>query len=90
MILGDPRLKKVLLFLEIHHFAHPREGILYAWILLRQTELHQTTIADIFDVFPEDRRIQTEHSAGHGIVGVSAFQLYATADQVDDFLLESL
>lgn len=40
LVFDDAGLEEVFLFLQIHNFTHPWEGVVGRWILLRQTDLY--------------------------------------------------
>lgn len=53
LVLRDARLEEILFLLKVENFAHPRERVLGAGILLRKTNLVATTIGDVLEVLLE-------------------------------------
>src|SRR5690606_30479208 len=69
LILNHPRLKEVLLLLEVHDLAHPRERVGGARVLFLQSNLRQAAVGDELEVVLHHGGIHTEHAAGHGVAG---------------------
>lgn len=87
LILDYASLKEVLLFLQVHDLAHPRERVSRAWVLFLQTDLRQATVSDELEVVLHHRRVHAQHAARHGVAGVFDFQLGALQDHLRSFFL---
>lgn len=89
LVLSNPRLKEVLLFLQVDHLAHPREGVVHAGVELVQANLLHAAVGDEAQVFLEHAGVQTQHAARHGVFGVSVFQFHRVLEQFGDLGLEA-
>ena len=90
LILSHSRLKKVFLFLEIDQLTHPRKRIVGAGVEWIETDLLAAAVGDEAQIFLELRRIQSEHAAGHGVFGITIFELDAALHERADFVAEFL
>src|SRR5476649_1926908 len=87
LILNNPRLKEILLFLQVHDLAHPRERVSRPWILFLQTNLAQATVSDELQVVLHHSRVHAQYAARHGVAGVFDFQLSALQDHLRSLFL---
>lgn len=81
-ILNNPRLKEILLFLQVHDLAHPRERVGRLWTLFLQANLAQAAVSDEIQIVLHNRCVHAEYAAGHGVAGVFDFQLGALLDHL--------
>ena len=88
LIFRHPRLKEILLLLEINKLRHPRKRIGRTGIQYIQPDLLRPTIGHKPQVLLEHRRIQPQHAARHGVFGVGVFQFDALPEDGVDFFLE--
>lgn len=65
LILGHARFEEVLLFAQVHDFAHPGEGVLGAGVLLFQAELREAAVGDEVQVFFHHGGVHAQYAAGH-------------------------
>ena len=87
LILNHTSLEEVLLFLQVHDFAHPWERVGSTWVLFFQTDLRQATVGDEFEVVLHHRGVHAQYAAGHGVAGVFDFQLGALENHLGRFVL---
>src|SRR5262245_26410752 len=86
LILDHPRLEEVAFLLEIDHLAHPREGIGRAREERLEADLLAAAVADEAQVFLEHRRVQAQHAARHGVLGVAVLELDALPEELAELL----
>ncbi|CAI8868725.1 hypothetical protein EMIT0162MI3_20424 [Pseudomonas chlororaphis] len=87
LILDHPSLEEVLLFLQVHDFAHPWERVGGAWVFFFQANLRQATVSDELEVVLHHRRVHAQYAARHGVASVFDFQLGALEDHLGGFFL---
>src|SRR3990167_3771059 len=87
LVLNYPSLKEVLLFLQVHNLAHPRERVSRPWVLFLQPNLRQTTVSDELEVVLHHRRVHAQHAARHGVASVFDLQLSALQNHLRSFFL---
>src|SRR5690349_17089728 len=88
LVLDHARLEEIALLLEIDHLAHPRERIGRAREERLQADLLAATVADEAQVLLEHRRVQAEHAARHGVLGVAVLEVDRVPEDLEQLLAE--
>src|SRR5579885_1713345 len=88
LVLDDPRLEEIALLLQVDHLAHPGEGVLRALVERVESDLLAAPVGDVAQVLLEHRRVQAEHTARHGVLGVAVLELDGPAEQAVQLLAE--
>ena len=73
LVFNDAGLEEIAFFLQVNHFAHPREGVLFVGEEGFQADLGGTSVGDVAQVAFEHGGVEAEHAAGHGVFGVTVF-----------------
>lgn len=87
LVLNNPSLKEVLLLLQVHDLAHPRERVGSPRILFLQPNLSQSTVGNELEVILHHRRVHAQHAAWHGVTGVFDLQLGTLQDHLGSLFL---
>ena len=88
LVFNDAGLEEIAFFLQVNHFAHPWEGVLFVGEEGFQADLGGTAVGDVAQVAFEHGGVEAEHAAGHGVFGVTVFQLNGFHEQLVDFGFE--
>src|SRR5690349_24807064 len=88
LIFDDARLEEVALLLQIDHLAHPRERVLRPGEQRLQSDLLAAPVGDEAQVLLEHRRVESEHAARHGVLGVAVLELDGFPEEALDLLAE--
>jgi len=87
LILDHSGLEEVLLLLQVHDLAHPREGVGGAWVLFLQADLGQAAVGDELEVVLHHRGVHAQYAARHGVTRVFDLQLGTLQDHLGRFVL---
>src|SRR5260363_144931 len=82
LIFNHARLKKVALFFQINHLAHPRKRIFF--ILCkekRDADLPAAPVANKAQIFFEHQCIQSQYAARHRIFRITVFEIDRLTEQ---------
>ncbi len=88
MVLDHPGLEEVAFLLQVDHFTHPGEGVLFVGEDGVETNLHRTAVGDKAQIAFEHRCVQTQHAAGHGVFGIAILKLDRLMEQAGELALE--
>ena len=88
LVFNDAGLEEIAFFLQVNHFAHPWEGVLFVGEEGFQANLRGTAVGDVAQVAFEHGGVQAEHTARHGVFGVTVFQFNGFQKQRIDFGFE--
>ena len=88
LVFNDAGLEEIAFFLQVNHFAHPWEGILFVGEEGFQADLGGTAVGDVAQVAFEHGGVKAKHATRHGVFGVTVFEFNGFHEQLIDFGFE--
>src|SRR4051794_8099708 len=88
LVFDHAGFKEIALFLQVNHFAHPRERIFLVGEERFQADLRGAAVRDVAQIALEHGGIEAQHATWHGVLGIAVFELDRLLEQRLDFGLE--
>ena len=88
LVFNDAGLEEIAFFLQVNHFAHPWEGVLFVGEEGFQANLRGAAVGDVAQIAFKHRSVEAEHAAWHGVFGITVFEFDGFQEQLIDFGFE--
>ena len=88
LVFNDACFEEIAFFLQINHFAHPWEGVLFVGEEGFQANLRGAAVGNVAQIAFEHRSVEAEHTAWHGVFGITVFEFDGFQEQLIDFGFE--
>src|SRR5439155_22099951 len=88
LILDDAGFEEMALRLQVDHLAHPRERVGRPRVERVKPDLLAAPVGDEAQVLLEHRRVQPQHAARHGVLGIAVLELDRAAEQLAHLVAE--
>ena len=88
LVFNDAGLEEIAFFLQVNHFAHPWEGVLFVREEGFQANLRGAAVGNVAQIAFEHGRVEAEYAAGHGVFGITVFEFNGFQEQFIDFGFE--
>jgi len=88
LVFNDAGLEEIAFFLQVNHFAHPWEGVLFIGEEGFQANLRGTAVGDVAQIAFEHGSVKAKHAAWHGVFGITVFEFNGFQEQLIDFGFE--
>ena len=88
LVFNDAGLEEIAFFLQVNHFAHPWEGVLFVREEGFQANLRGAAVGNVAQIAFEHRSVEAEHATWHGVFGITVFEFDGFQEQLIDFGFE--